>query len=229
MIVGVMQPYLFPYLGYFQLAYHCDKFVFYDDVNFIKGGYINRNNILNKDKKQLFTLPVLQASSFKKINELSFQENPKKILRTIEQSYAKSPFINDVMPLIEDILNSTNKNVAVMASESITKVFEYLGVKKDFYFSSDLEYNRAQTAAEKLYSICALFDADKYCNTLGGQTLYSKDQFLNQGIELSFIEMKALPYKQNNDEFVSHLSIIDVLMWNSRKDIKSLLNQFTLI
>lgn len=223
-----MQPYLFPYLGYFQLAYHCDKFVFYDDVNFIKGGYINRNNILSNGKKQLFTLPVLQASSFKKINELSFQSNSKKVLRTIAQAYSKSPFFNDVMPLIDCVLNSTNKNVAIMASESIAKVFEYLGIKKDFYLSSELEYNREQSAADKLYSMCNLFAADKYCNSLGGNALYSKEKFLNKGIELSFIEMKQLEYKQNGNEFVSHLSMIDVLMWNSKQQVIELLNSYRL-
>lgn len=101
MIVGVMQPYLFPYLGYFQLVHHCDKFVFYDDVNYIKGGYVNRNNILCNSKKQLFTLPVEKASSFKKINELSFQRNPKKIIRTIEQAYSKSTYFDEVMPLVD--------------------------------------------------------------------------------------------------------------------------------
>lgn len=229
MIVGVMQPYLFPYLGYYQLVNHCDKFVFYDDVNFIKGGYINRNNILANGNKQLFTVPVEQASSFKKINELSFNSNTKKIIRTIEQAYSKSPFVNDVMPIISNILNSNDRNVASMASESIVKIFEYLGLEKDFFHSSKLDYNRKQDAANKLYSICGLFDAKKYCNTLGGQSLYSKESFLKEGIELSFIEMEPISYNQGKNEFVGHLSMIDVLMWNSKDKVIEMLNEYKLI
>ncbi|KGJ90192.1 WbqC family protein [Thalassotalea sp. ND16A] len=226
MIVGVMQPYLFPYLGYYQLVHHCSHFVFYDDVNFIKGGYINRNNILSNGNKQLFTLPVVQASSFKKINSLDFQLNSKKIIKTIEQAYSKSPYFNDVMPLITNILNSSNRNVSSMASDSIVQVFEYLGVEKAFYHSSKLEYNREQSAADKLYAICDVFNANKYCNSLGGQTLYSKSDFLEKGIDLSFIKMNSINYSQGKNEFVDHLSMIDVLMWNSKEEIIELLGQY---
>ncbi|HCR3455045.1 TPA: WbqC family protein, partial [Proteus mirabilis] len=98
MILAVMQPYLFPYIGYYQLAYHSDMFIFYDDVNYIKGGYINRNNILTKNGPQLFTLPVKKASSFKKINELFYQEDTRKILTSISQAYSKAPYFTSVFP-----------------------------------------------------------------------------------------------------------------------------------
>jgi len=229
MVVGVMQPYLFPYLGYYQLAFHCDKFVFYDDVNFIKGGYINRNNILCNGKKQLVTLPVEHASSFKKINELIFHSNTKKIIKTIEQAYSKSPYFNDVMPLIANIFNSENRNVATMASNSIKNVLEYLEIQKELYRSSELEYDRELDAANKLYSICDVFDANKYCNSLGGQSLYSKEQFLEKGINLSFIKMESVKYFQGGGEFVENLSIIDVLMWNSKDEVIDLLSKYRIV
>lgn len=229
MVVGVMQPYLFPYLGYYQLVFHCDKFVFYDDVNFIKGGYINRNNILSNGKKQLFTMPVEQASSFKKINDLSFQPNTKKIIKSIEQAYSKAPYFNEVMPLVSRVLNSNNRNVSSIASFSVIAIFEYLQLEKDFYFSSQLDYNREQAAANKLYAICDLFGADKYCNSLGGQKLYSKKCFLENGIDLSFISMGAINYQQCKNEFVEGLSMIDVLMWNSKKEVIKLLTEYRLV
>jgi hypothetical protein len=108
-------------------------------------------------------------------------------------------------------------------------VFGYLGLGKDFFHSSKLDYNREQDAANKLYSICGLFDAKKYCNTLGGQSLYSKENFLKEGIELSFIEMEPISYNQGKNEFVSHLSIIDVLMWNSKEDVIKLFSHYKLI
>ena len=97
MMLAVMQPYLFPYLGYYQLAYHVNKFIFYDDVNFIKGGYINRNNILANGRRQLFTIPVEKSSSNRKINELHFSNNRKKVVKTIEQSYRRAPYFEAVM------------------------------------------------------------------------------------------------------------------------------------
>lgn len=229
MIIGVMQPYLFPYLGYYQLVNHCDKFVFYDDVNFITRGYINRNNILSQGKAKRFTIPVIKASQNVNINELYFSNDVKKILVTLKHSYQKAPFFADVFPIIESILLSENRNVAEITSLSIIKVFDYLGVKKDVYYSSELSYNREEGAADKLISICENFDATKYCNSLGGQSLYSKAYFIEKGVELSFIDMTEIKYLQGKNDFVNNLSIIDVLMWNSKEKVISLLSRYELV
>ena len=73
MKLAIMQPYLFPYLGYFQLIAAVDKFVFYDDVNFIKNGWINRNRLLISGKVNYITIPLSGASSFLKINQVLVQ------------------------------------------------------------------------------------------------------------------------------------------------------------
>lgn len=229
MSLAVMQPYLFPFLGYYQLAFHCNTFVFYDDVNYIKGGYINRNFILSSGKKQLFSIPVLKASSFKKINELQFQDNLSKVVKTIEQSYKKAPNFSSVMPLIAAILNNKERNVAIASAESITIVFEYLGLKRHFCFSSELDYDREQNAEQKLFSLCKYFDSHDYCNSLGGEKLYNKSSFSNQGISLSFLKPTPQEYPQGNHAFVSNLSIIDVLMWNSKQDVINLLSQYRIV
>lgn len=228
MILAVMQPYLFPYLGYYQLANHSDKFVFYDDVNFIKGGYINRNNILANGQKQLFTLPVEKASSFTKINELHFAANRKKIIRSIEQNYRKAPYFEAVMPLVDQVLTSSETQVARLCRDSVLIVFEYLGYKLDYCFSSELDYDKSASAAEKLYAMCDLINADKYCNMKNGEVLYKKELFQEKNIELSFLEMADLNYPQGDCDFVSHLSMIDVLMWNSKEQVINLLSQYKL-
>jgi hypothetical protein len=221
-----MQPYLFPYLGYFQLAKHCDTFVFYDDVNFIKGGYINRNNILANGQKQLFTVPVEKASSFSKINELHFAANRKKIIRSIEQNYRKAPNFDAVMPMVSEVLTSDETQVAHLCSDSVTAVFTYLECELDYCFSSELEYDKNTSAPEKLYAMCTLLEADKYCNMKSGNNLYDKEHFKAKNIELSFLEMADLSYPQGKHDFVSHLSMIDVLMWNSKDDVKTLLKKY---
>jgi hypothetical protein len=229
MKLAVMQPYLFPYIGYYQLAYYSDVYVFYDDVNYIKGGYINRNNILANSVSQRFTWPIEKASSFKKINQLEFSKNSRKILSTIRQSYSKAPYFLDVFPLIERVLQPDNYNVAAVASSSIIEVFNYLGIEKKFIFSSELSYDRELPAQDKLFEICNIIGATDYCNALGGIDLYSKSDFLENNINLYFLKPTSVSYKQQNDEFVPFLSMIDVLMFNSREHVSKMLSEFSFI
>lgn len=228
MSFAVMQPYLFPYLGYYQLVNAVDKFVFYDDVTFIKGGYINRNNILSNGKAQRFTIPVPGMSSNTLINELSFDKNIKKILKTIEQSYKKAPYFEHVFPLIKSVLNNEIRRVDHLCAKSISVVFDYLGISKDFYYSSELEYNRDLSAADKLIAMAGILKSNDYINSPGGKSLYDKEYFAKKEICLSFIEIEKYEYSQNTDEFIPHLSMIDVLMWNSKSAILELLGKHKL-
>ncbi|KAA8596486.1 WbqC family protein [Vibrio cyclitrophicus] len=229
MKLAVMQPYLFPYIGYYQLVNSVDKFVFYDDVNFIKCGYINRNNILVNGKSQMFTLPVLSASQNKLINELSFSENVKKILKTIEQTYSKAPYFNDVFPIIKGVLSDANRSVVNLTIQSVVEVFKYLGIEKEFFLSSEIGNDKSLIAKERLIDMTKILDCDIYINSPGGKSLYDKEYFRKSGVELNFIEMKEVSYEQYGSEFVSHLSIIDVLMWNSKMDVKVFLDEYRLV
>jgi hypothetical protein len=224
-----MQPYLFPYLGYYQLANAVDKFVFYDDVTFIKGGYINRNNILSCGKAQRFTIPVIGMSSNKLIGELEFDKNVRKILKSIEQSYRGAPYFGIVYPLIDAVLTCENRSVSHICAKSITEVFKYLGISREFLFSSDLVYDREISAAEKLISMSTILKETDYINSPGGKALYDKDDFTAKGVNLSFIEIKDYEYKQVNSDFVPHLSMIDVLMWNDIGSVNEMLTRFRLV
>ena len=229
MTFAVMQPYLFPYLGYYQLVNAVDKFVFYDDVTFIKGGYINRNNILSNGKAQRFTIPVPGMSSNTLINELKFDKNVKKVLKTIEQSYKKAPYFESVFPLVNSVLSDENRCVEHVCAKSILLVFEYLGIKKDFYYSSKLEYKRDLSAADKLIAMAEVLKSSAYTNSPGGKSLYNKEYFTSKGIELSFIEIEKYRYSQKSEEFIPHLSMIDVLMYNSKADTVNLLIKYNLV
>ncbi|MAD89995.1 MAG: hypothetical protein CMK64_09850 [Pseudoalteromonas sp.] len=224
-----MQPYLFPYLGYYQLVYSVDNFVFYDDVNFIKRGYINRNNILVNGVAQRFTIPVPGATQNEKINTFEFSTDVKKVLKTIEQSYKKAPYFQEVYKIVEDVLTSGNRSVTDICKLSIEKVFDYLGIRKQYYISSELEYDRNISAADKLISISKKLNCTHYVNSPGGIELYSKDYFKERGVDLSFIQMEASTYSQNGDGFVPYLSMIDVLMWNNKEQVKQLLEQYELL
>lgn len=229
MSFAVMQPYLFPYLGYYQLASAVDKFVFYDDVTFIKGGYINRNNILSNGKAQRFTIPVPGMSSNTLINQLNFDKNVKKTLKTIGQSYKKAPYFEYVFPLVESVLNDENRSVEYICAKSISLVFKYLEIQKQFYFSSELDYNRDLPAADKLIAMASIVKSTDYINSPGGRLLYDKKYFSEKEINLSFIESEEYQYSQNTNEFVPHLSMIDVLMWNSKEQVVDLLTKYKLV
>lgn len=228
MSYAVMQPYLFPYLGYYQLVNSVSAFVFYDDVNFIKRGYINRNNILSNGKSLRFTVPVINASQNKLIKDLSFDDNVKKILKTIEQSYKKAPYFEAVYSIVETVLNSENRSLEHVCGKSITLIFKYLGIQKYFYYSSELEYRRDLAAADKLIEIGKKLEMGDYVNSPGGKALYSKEYFSSKNVNLSFIEIDSYEYSQHTEQFIPHLSMIDVLMWNSPTQVKLLLDKYKL-
>lgn len=228
-----MQPYLFPYIGYFQMINAADVFVFYDDVNFIKGGWINRNRMLMAGSDKLFTVPLKDASSFKLIKEIEINtEVPaySKMLTTIVQSYKKSPFFSEVFPIMESVFRSPSSTIGDLAILSIEAVNEYLGITTVLKRSSvDFADTKGLERAERLIAICKQTGAEKYINAVGGQELYTKEYFASNGIELKFIKSESLDYKQFDNEFVPWLSIIDVLMFNSVEEIKVFLNKYLLV
>lgn len=224
-----MQPYLFPYLGYYQLCNAVDKFVFYDDVNYIKQGYINRNNILCKGEALRFTLSVPNASSNKKIKDLQFSTDVRKILETVKQSYSKAPYFSEVYPFIEEVFFQKDRSISGVCRASIESIFNYLGISKEIYLSSEIEYDREASAADRLVEITTNFGGRIYVNSPGGMALYEKEYFQSKGIELSFIKMRNVSYKQSAHEYVPNLSMIDVVMWNSKPDVIKYLSQYDFI
>ena len=228
MKLAVMQPYLFPYIGYFQLIYASDLFLIYDDVNYIKRGYINRNSIGSVNGAVRFTVPVPSASQNKLISELSYSSDVAKILKTIEQSYSKSKYFSKVYPIIKDVLESEDRRIASVCLNSYKLIMQYLDVDINVIKSSDVEYDRSGSAADKLIELCRVFGANNYINSPGGKEIYSKCYFEDKGIDLRFIKSLPVSYNQVCKEFVPNLSIIDVLMNCSPQEVVSLLGKIRL-
>jgi len=224
-----MQPYFFPYLGYFQLINAVDIHVIYDDVNFIKGGWINRNRILLNGDAFMINIPMEGASPFKKINEINIGKNKEKLLLTIQLAYKKAPFFKEIFPLITEIIQYNNNNLAFFISNSIIKIVEYLQIDTEIILSSEIKKNNEFKAQEKVISICDTLNATEYFNAIGGQHLYSKEIFAENNITLKFIETKLVNYLQFKNEFVPNLSIIDTMMFNSQDVIKDMLDQYELV
>ena len=229
MKLAIMQPYLFPYIGYFQLIHAVDTFVVYDDVNFMKGGWINRNFILSQGKKSRITLQLQGASSNLLINQVRVGGNKMKLLKSIQQSYSKAPLFSSVYPLIEEILLYEETNLAKFIDYGLRRVCNYLGITPKWYLSSDLKKDSILCGQDKVLAICAELGASQYINALGGRDLYEREVFSNQGVKLSFLEPKEIEYSQFGRVFEPGLSIIDVMMYNNVEQCSHWLKEYSLV
>lgn len=224
-----MQPYFFPYIGYFQLISAVDRFVLYDDVNYIKGGWINRNLILGPVDPQRITLQLSGASPNKLINQIGIGNNRRKILKTIEQTYSKAPYFKTVFPLIEVCIDSQETNLSSLLCDSICKICDYLGIQSAIYLSSNIEKDTSQRGSQKVIDICKILQADTYINSIGGKALYDRKNFAYNGLNLYFILTGEVAYNQYAGAFQPNLSIIDIMMFNSKANITKLLKVFDLV
>ncbi|MEY4539610.1 MAG: hypothetical protein RLZZ306_1367 [Bacteroidota bacterium] len=232
MKIGIMQPYIFPYIGYFQLINSVDKFVIYDDVNFINKGWINRNRILNNGKDSLFSIPLKEASQNKLINEIEVNWDiawKSKFLKTLEQCYKKAPFYQETLSIIEQTLNIDNEPISKVVEQNLRLICEYLDIKTEIISSSAIYKNINLKAQERILDICLQEKATQYINPIGGLELYDKDFFEAKNIKMNFIKSNSIEYKQYKNKFVPWLSMIDVLMFNSKEEIKEFLDNYELV
>ncbi|MTI38304.1 WbqC family protein [Fulvivirga lutimaris] len=233
MKVAIMQPYIFPYVGYFQLIKAVDVFVFYDDVNFIKKGYINKNTILLEGKAHDFTLPCHKISQNKLINETYVAyDNPAfdKLIKTFDVAYKSAPNYEFVKPLFYRALNGKPLSIAELAEHSVIEVCKYLGLKTQFLTASKLNLdNRHLNRADRLIDTTTQLDSNYYINAIGGQKLYSKDYFEERNVKLDFLQPNLKKYDQGMEQFIPGLSIIDALMWCSIEEVIGLLEDYQLV
>lgn len=228
-----MQPYFFPYIGYFQYLFACDKFVFYDNVNFITRGWINRNYINGPNGKTLLTIPLVNSSPNKTIRETMICHNgvwQKKILRTIEINYKKAIYFERVFPIIEEVVNNNSESIADIAALSISAVADYIGVDTKIEFASSRYMNAQLDKVERLIDICAKEKAETLILPNGAIDLYRKDNFTPENITPYFIKSEPVGYTPCfKHKFIPNLSIIDVIMQNSVSDTRNLLTKYVLV
>lgn len=228
MKLAIMQPYLFPYLGYFQLIRAVDEFVVYDDVNFINRGWINRNYILANGNALLITLPLQGASQNKLINQVEVG-GPHKILQSLRHCYGKAPHFDSVYPVLKDILTQTEKNLARFLDYQLRRICDHLGLRPQWHISSTLAKDNGLRGQDKVLAICEELGATHYINVPGGKVLYDQPSFAARGLQLSFIQPRAASYRQFGKGFVPNLSIIDVMMFNDREQCARLLEEYDLV
>ena len=233
MRLAIMQPYFLPYIGYWQLMNAVDKFVIYDNIQYTKSGWIRRNRILLNGKDLLISLPIKKDSDFLDIKDRYLSENylkeKNKIKNQIKAAYQKAPYYKLVMPIIERIIDNEEKNLFLYLYNSIILVKEYLNINTQLIISSSINMNHNLKSQGRVIEICRQLKADHYINPIGGTNLYDKKEFEKHGIKLSFLKTEDIIYKQFDNEFIPNLSIIDVMMFNSKDEINKMLDKFTLI
>jgi hypothetical protein len=228
MTLGIMQPYFFPYLGYWQLINAVDEYVIYDDVTYMKGSWINRNNFLINGEKKLYTILLKNAGSFRLINEISILDDFVKFKKMLQTNYAKAPFFKETFQWLEQSLTFDKENLAAFLGGTISALCGYLNIRTKLIYSSEIKKNNELKGKDKVLDICRILNADIYINAIGGRELYDADDFAERGVELRFLNAGLTPYKQLKNEFVPGLSIIDVLMFNSPERIREMLDEYTL-
>jgi len=227
MRIAVMQPYLFPYLGYFQLIRSCDEFVLYDDVQYKKHSWVNRNCLLLAGKRHRFTVPVLGASLTKTFNDVRF-DNRESVLTTIRYAYAKAPHFGSVFPILVNIFEYSDRTVAAFIRNSLTEILRYIGISRRLTMSSDLAIAPSFRGQPRVLEICRLKEATEYVNSTGGKALYDPQEFSEAGISLRFLHPDRVEYNQFGGPFIDNLSIIDVLMFNEPSLVAHYTERFSL-
>ena len=218
--LALCQPYFAPHLAYFQLINAVDTFVSYDDVNFIKGGWIHRNKVKANKKEKLFHIPLINQSSFKRINETLINWDSKdisKFMKTIIQTYPKSAYKNEVIDIIHSIFEPKPKTIADLSLSSLKHFCKYLDIKTEIKVASEIGYERTEDRIENIINICKTEKSNYYINPIGGIKLYDKETFIRYNVKLSFIKGSI------------SLSIIDECLTNTKEEVKNKLNKFSLI
>lgn len=229
MTLGIMQPYFMPYIGYFQLMAAVDKYVIFDDVNYIKRGWSARNNILVNGQKHLFSISVEGGSQNNLYMQVSILDDFSKFRKTLEISYKKAPYFKETMKLLEEIFSYEDRRFNYFMRNSYQVILKYLNIQTDLLLSSELSNNKELKGEDKILDLCKLLGASDYYNAIGGRDLYDYQKFQNNGIQLGFLEPELVTYPQLSFEFIPALSIIDVLMMNSKADTIKLLGKYRIV
>lgn len=253
MKLAIMQPYFFPYIGYFQAIDSVDKYILYHNISFRKKSWINRNQILYRNGQiNLVTVPLVKQSSNKRINDLLIDNSTPwrdKLLKKIYFNYKRAGYFEQTYHLIESVLNENYPSLYLLNIESILAIARHLGLKTDIETDNqkykDIEeyieskdgmegysYNGNQLDKKvvRVLKICEREQANTYINAVGGMPFYRKEVFAQNGIDLYFLKTdEMLEYDQLQDRFFPNLSIIDVLMFNGIETTKKLLAQRVLV
>ena len=231
MTLAIMQPYFLPYFGYWQLLAAVDRFVVYDNNQYAKKGWINRNRFLRNGADAFFTVPLKKGSDFLNVADRVIADDfdSKTLLNPLAEAYRKAPSFGTVFPMIESIVSAAPRNLFEYLHHSIVVTANYLDIQTPIVVSSTVGIDHELKAERKVLALCEALGASRYVNAIGGREMYSASAFAERHIDLKFIQSRPLTYPQYGHPFVSGLSIVDVLMFNSRDAMRGMLGEYDLV
>ena len=233
MRIAIMQPYLFPYLGYFQLMDASDQFLLLDDVNYIKRGWVNRNNILLQEKPFRFTLPLQKVSQNKKINETLIAADAKwknRFMATLHMAYHQSPYYTEVVELISAVIYYDEIRLSLFLQNSLEMIAAFMGMEARIISLSSAGAGTSLKGQERIFDLCSTMKANEYINLPGGKHLYRPEEFAGRSVRLLFIEPHLPVYSQRHKQaFIPGLSIIDVLMNNAKESARIMIKDYDIV
>lgn len=235
MKIAGMQPYFFPYIGYWQLIHAVDVFIVYDDGKMITNGWIHRNRILNTDRQtpSTISLPLKDKSVNHKIFEIERTidvRNVRKIIRALECTYNRAPHYEETMQLLRPLLTDEEPNMALYLTHCLQTICNYLGITTRFVISSTIDKTGLEHFMDKVERLGKTIGITDFINPIGGMEIYDKEEWKRHGLTLSFLHRRdSIRYQQFGEEFVPDLSIIDMLMFCSVDEIRKILDEYDIL
>jgi hypothetical protein len=234
--LAAMQPYFFPYIGYFSLIDAVDHFVFFDTVQFVRKSWMSRNRIIRPDWKDVQYINIgLEGMTYQvMMKECKLKRDSEWKLKLISQFghyKTKAPYYKEVINLLQFILEKPFSNIADFNIESILLICDYISLEKKITRSSGelREFRSASHPGEWGLIIASMYNATHYINAPGGVSFYKPQEFKEASIHLGFLQPNIKVYNQNSTaEFKSGLSILDVLMFNSPSEVREMIKSYTL-
>lgn len=231
MKIAIMQPYLFPYIGYFSLIKNTDYFVFFDTPQYIRKGWINRNRILSTNGDvTYFTVPIQKADRNTPINKSVISYNYDWKVKILGQLniYKKAPNYDKVINLVNDVFNTDTMLISDLAIKSIVKTCEYLDIdiKYDIFSKLNLALPEVKEPDEWALYITKELGYNTYINPPGGMSFFNREKYQINDVDLQFLVQEIIPYRQNREVFIPALSMIDVMMFCSCNEINEMLCKY---
>ena len=232
MKVAIMQPYIFPYIGYFQLINAVDAFIVYDNIKYTKKGWINRNRYLLNGEAATFSLPLKKDSDDLDIRDRRLSPDFKrgKLVGQLSEPYRKAPHFSATAALVEDVICDPADNLFDYLHRGLAGTCRHLGITTPILVSSTIDADHSLRAQDRVIALAKAVGATEYVNPIGGLELYSREAFAGQSLALGFLRSRPVEYPQFGHAFVPWLSIVDVLMFNgAERTRESLLPQFDVV
>jgi len=227
-----MQPYFFPYIGYFSLINQVDHFILFDTPQFIRHGWIDRNKILKPNGESLYIkVPLVKHSRGTAIKDVTIKNEQlwkDKIFAQLKPYKKQTPNYNETIEVTRTALEIETDSLVELNYHSLKTMCKYLNIDTpiSIWSKMDVKITKPNAPDEWARNICLALNAESYINPIGGIDFFDKNKYIKNNIDIKFLKSIPIPYKQYSNTFTPHLSILDVIMFNSYNSTKKLLDSF---